>query len=540
MTPNSTNKDAIALPAGLEAPRPSSGTSNDKEFISLSVANSAWLNLLRWTISFPALLGTMLVGAVFIELRGFRVDPDLWWHIRIGQDILHTRHWPTTDSYSFTVFGTPWLAYEWLGDVTIAFVARFGFMALAALLFVLGAAITIGLFYYASLCAKNSKAGFASTTILSIFALGNFTLRPQMFGFLFLIITLIVLEWFRLGRTKALWILPPLFLLWVNAHGSWIIGIGVILLTIAGGLFSFELGSIQGVRWSDNQRIHLELALLGSLAMIPLTPYGTRLCTYPFLIASSIPLALTSVSEWLPMPLNTAWGQAFLLLLVACFLLQAAFHFKFRVQQLALGIGGAVMACLHMRFVLLFVPFFVPILSTMLACWVQPYHREKDKFVLNFVLMAATVLAMVRYFPSTSQLQHSVEAQFPVRAVNFLRNRQVTGPIFNNFAYGGYLMANLPEQKVFIDGREDPYEFEGVMADFLQVSNLRPAAFSVLKFYGIQICILERGEPLAVVLAQLPDWERIYYDDSTVIFERRDSHTLTATPAIPSPSSQLR
>ena len=357
-----------------------------------------------------------------------------------------------------------------------------------------------------------------------------------MFGFLFLVITLIVLEWFRLGRPKALWILPPLFLLWVNAHGSWIIGICVILLTLGSGLFSFELGSIQGVRWSERERIQLELALLGSLAMIPLTPYGTQLCTYPFLTASSIPLGVASVTEWFPMPFNTAWGKAFLLLLVGCFLLHAAFHFKFRAQQWALGIGGAVMACLHMRFVLLFVPFFAPILAIMLARWLQPYHREKDKFILNFVLMAATLFAMVRYFPTPSQLQRSVEAQFPVRAVNFLHSRPVIGPIFHNYAYGGYLIGNLPEYKVFIDGREDLYEFEGVMADFLQVTGLKPAAFPVLKFYGIRVCLLERGEPLAVVLAEHPNWQRIYYDDSSEIFERRDSRLRTFPELPPSPS----
>ena len=512
------------MPGHSQARYSQSGAASAAELPSIAPVLPGWLTVLQATVSFPAMLGAMLVGSVFCILRGFRVDPDLWWHIRIGQDILRTHRWPTTDPYSFTVFGTPWLAYEWLGDVVIGFVARFGLQALAALLILLAVAIIISLYYYASLCAKNSKAGFVSTIILCIFALGNFTLRPQMFGFLFLIITLIILEWFRLGRPKALWILPPLSLLWVNAHGSWIIGICVMVLTLVGGLFSFALGSIEGVRWSFRQRIQLELAILGSLAMIPLTPYGTQLCTYPFLTASSFPLAVNSITEWFPMPFNTAWGKAFLSLLVASFLLHAAFHFKFRAQQWALALGGTVMACLHMRFVLLFVPFFAPILAIMLARWLQPYHPEKDKFILNFALMVAVVFAMVRYFPTASQLQRAVESQFPVRAVNFLRGYPVKGPIFNNFSYGGYLINNLPEQKVFMDGREDLYEFEGVMSDYLQVIEFKPAAFSVLKFYRIRICMLERGEPLAVVLAQLPDWQRIYYDDGTVIFELRDSH----------------
>ena len=73
--------------------------------------------LLQRIFSFPAMLGSVLVGAAFYAGRGFAVDPDLWWHAKNGQNILATHYWPTTDPFSFTVAGTPWLAYEWLGDV---------------------------------------------------------------------------------------------------------------------------------------------------------------------------------------------------------------------------------------------------------------------------------------------------------------------------------------------------------------------------------------------------------------------------------------
>ena len=68
-------------------------------------------------ISFPAMLGTLLLGGIFWSLRQFIVDPDMWWHVKVGQTILATHHWPTVDPYSFTVNGQPWMAYEWLGEV---------------------------------------------------------------------------------------------------------------------------------------------------------------------------------------------------------------------------------------------------------------------------------------------------------------------------------------------------------------------------------------------------------------------------------------
>jgi hypothetical protein len=103
--------------------------------------------------------------------------------------------------------------------------------------------------------------------------------------------------------------------------------------------------------------------------------------------------------------------------------------------------------------------------------------------------------------------------------------------MFNNYGYGGYLVANLPEQKVFIDGRGDLYELGGAFADFLQVARLKPAAFWVLRSYGIRMCLLERDEPLAVVLAEHQDWKRIYSDDKSVIFVRQDPQSNAASNA---------
>ena len=94
-------------------------------------AESRSWRLVRATFSFPAMLGTMLVGAAFVVGRAFDINPDFWWHAKVGETILATHQWPTNDPFSFTAAGRPWLAYEWLGDVLFAGVARLaGFRAL--------------------------------------------------------------------------------------------------------------------------------------------------------------------------------------------------------------------------------------------------------------------------------------------------------------------------------------------------------------------------------------------------------------------------
>jgi hypothetical protein len=130
---------------------------------------------------------------------------------------------------------------------------------------------------------------------------------------------------------------------------------------------------------------------------------------------------------------------------------------------------------------------------------------------------------MVWYFPTGTKIQEIVSRRFPVRAVDYLRNHVVPGPMYNTYGYGGYLIWALPEQKVFIDGRGDLYEVGGAFSDYLEAANLKPAAFAVLRSYKIQSCLLERGEALATVLDNHPGWHQVYSDDVSVLFVRRDA-----------------
>jgi hypothetical protein len=475
--------------------------------------------LLKRIVSFPAMLGTMLVGAVFITGRMFAVDPDLWWHVKVGQSILATHHWPTTDPYSFTVAGTPWMAFEWLGDVLLGSVAlAAGLRGLEALLIVLGSAVLLALYVYATLRSGKCKAGFITAASLYVLATPSFSLRPQMLGYLFLILTLIALELFRQGKSRAIWFLPPLFLVWINAHGSFIVGLGIIFVYWVSGLKAFRLGGIEATCWGAAQRIRLELVFLLCLAVLPVTPYGVRLAVYPFEMAFSQPVNVASVLEWQPMPFNILGGKLFLALLLGFLLLQVAFRFTWRLEELALFLFGTVMACLHVRFLLLFVPLFAPMLSMILVRRLPRYEKEKDKYLLNALLMVGMVAAMVHYFPSGEDLREKVANHFPVRAVEYLRQHPVPGPMFNTYGYGGYLVWS--GQKVFIDGRGDIYEYGGVFSDYMHITGMKPGALAVLGGYHVGSCLLDRDEPMSTLLSASPDWKKIYSDNVSALFVR--------------------
>ncbi len=476
--------------------------------------------LLQRAISFPAMLGVLLVGAVFGTVRSFNVDPDLWWHIKTGELILSTHRWATTDPYSYTAKGMPWMSCEWLGDVIFATVYRLGGLrGLEALLVVLASAVILALYAFATLRSGNSKAGFVAAAVLLTLANASFNLRPQMMGYLFLILTLIALERFRQGKQRALWILPVLFMIWINSHGSWIIGLGVVALYIACGLVSFQMGSLEAQRWNTSERLRLETVFMLSLAAIVVTPYGVRLASYPFAVASSYPIAIANILEWQVMPFNIVGGKIFLGLVLGFFLAQMAFRFSWRIYEILLFVFSTAMACIHVRFVLLFVPFFAPLFVTVLARWVPTYERSKDKYLLNLALMAGIVIAMVHYFPSRTDMAKRVADQFPVHALEYIRQHPVPGPMFNSYGFGGYMI--LSGYKTFIDGRGELFEEVGVFGDYVHITMLKPGAMKVLSGYEIQSCLMERDEPFSTVLASLPDWQKVYSDNVSALYVKR-------------------
>ena len=488
--------------------------------------------LLRCAVSFPAMLGMSLVGAVFGVVQPFHVDPDLWWHIKTGELILSTHRWLTTDPYSYTARGMPWMSCEWFGDVIFAAVYRIGGLrGLEALLVVLAGAVILALYAFATLRCGNSKAAFVAAIVLLTLANASFNLRPQMLGYLFLILTLIALERFRQGKQRAVWGLPVLFMIWINSHGSWIIGLGVVALYIACGLVSFQMGSLEMQRWSTSERLRLEAVLMLSLAAITITPYGVRLAAYPFAVASSYPVAIANILEWQVMPFNLIGGKIFLALVLGFLLMQMALRSSWRMYEMLLFFFGTAMACIHVRFLLLFVPFFAPVFVTALARWVPGYEQSKDKYLLNFALIAGIFVAMVHYFPSKSGMEKKVADQFPVHALEYIRQHPVPGPMFNSYGFGGYMI--LSGYKTFIDGRGELFEEVGVFGDYMHITMLKPGAMKVLGAYGIQSCLMERDEPFATVLASLPDWQKVYSDNVSALYVKRDADFTTVVAAEP-------
>ena len=489
--------------------------------------------ILQKCFSFPVLMATALVGANFEIEKSLRLDPDTWWHMKYGDMILHSGHWPTVDTWSFTVHGMPRVAYEWGGEVLTALAYRVGGLrGMDLLLYALTSVILLQIYYFAWLRCRNSTAAFAAAVLTLPIAGLCFTLRPQLIGYIFLLITLILLERFRLGEQKTLWVLPPVFLLWVNTHGSFTLGFMVLGLYWLSGLVNFNSGGLYAVRWRPEQRLHMEVVGLLSVAVLPLSPYGTRLAAVPFEVATSLPLNFADISEWQPLNAGMWEAKLLLVLLFAFIVAQVAFRLRYRLEELALFVLVTYLAFVHFRFVILYAIILTPLAASILARWAPPYDPGIDKYALNAILIFIALGAIVWFFPSRSALHKSVAKEYPVQAVRYLDQHPIPGHMFNEYFFGGYMVWTLaPQHQVFIDGRGDVYERAGVFSAYMDVIDIKPDALAVLQSYQINSCLIYQNAPLATLLAASPNWKRIYKDRLSAIFvrEHTGTHALNGT-----------
>jgi hypothetical protein len=438
----------------------------------------------------------------------------------IGESILKTQSWPHADIYSFTAAGVHWIAYEWLGQVPMGLAWNLaGIRGLAALLIFWVVLLMLLLYSFAYLRTGNCKAA-AGAAALCLTVLGSsLTLRPQLPGYCFLLLTLIALELALRGRTWVLGLLPPLFILWVNTHSSFVLGFLVIGIYAFEGLFDFDRRWVRAMRWPRALRKKVGWAVFASEAVLFLTPYGGRIAAYPLDYMLHQKLNIRSNTEWLSvLQVPSAAAHAYLVLLgmfiAANFFLRPI---AYPLRDAVFLAGVSVEAFMHVRILAIFAVAFAPAAAAVLARVIPPYEPSKDKPALNAVLIAGVLTVCVAAFPSRTRFRQLLENNFPVGTVAYLESHPTLRRIFNRGEWGGYLMhAGLP---VFLNGQLDIFEYSGALADYLRILKPEPHAEQLLKKYAIQACLLRTQTPLVEFLEHRSAWHVVASDRVSVLIE---------------------
>jgi hypothetical protein len=448
-------------------------------------------------------------------------DPDMWWHLKTGQVIWSTGSIPNLYPFSYTAGNQPLVPQEWLSQVSIYISYLLGGYAGLMLWMVLfTVAILVAGYLYCSVYSGSAKAGFAGALVLWFFSTSGLAVRPQMIGYLLLIVELLFIH---LGRTRSpgwFFALPPLFALWVNCHGSFFLGLIIGGVLLACSFCGFQAGLIVALRWPQRTRRMFGSALALSVPALWINPLGTAQVAYPLDTLFRQPVTLNAVAEWQPLQFPEARAIGLVAVLVGIVLLVAVCRTNLMLSELGLLAIGTWLAEDHRRLAFVFGILAAPIFARLTADALGRYDPAKDRPLLNGAVLAVCLLICVKAFPSRMELARQVEIQSPVQAVQYIKTQHLTGNMLNEFVFGGYLIWAAPHHPVFIDGRNDIYEWSGVLRQFARWATLQEDPNLLLNRYNIAFCLLARQSPMARVLPLLPGWKEVYADDVAVIFRR--------------------
>ncbi len=478
-------------------------------------------HLFRRTFSFPAMLACLLAMLATLTVRSRFNDTDTWWQLKTGEIIWNTHTVPTTDLFSYTTNHHAWVPHEWLSQLLIYGAYRWGgYSGLMLWLCFFSAALLVAGYTLCSLYSGNSKTAFIGALIIWLFSTTVLSIRPQLLGYLLLVFELILVQ---LGRTRdPRWFfgLLPLFALWVNCHGSFFLGLLVLGVFLFSSFFDLRLGLLVSSRWDLRRRRTLVWAFLLSAAALFLNPVGVKQILYPLNTLLRQRIVVSQITEWRPLQFTDPRGAALLAILGCIFLLVIVRRAELLWHELLMLIIGTILGINHQRLAVVFGLLAAPIVSRLISTTWDSYSAEKDHPVPNAVLITLAIATVIMTFPSHQDLEKQVADGNPVKAVEFIKTRHLSGHMLNAFNYGGYLIWALPEQPVFLDGRADVYEWSGVLDEFAKWATLQSDPNALLNKYDVNFCILERGSLSANVMPLLPNWKVVYFDDVSVIFVR--------------------
>ena len=477
------------------------------------------LRLGRWITSFPGMLVSILVAKVFWTCRDRIADPDMWWHLKNAQYLLNTGHFPSVDHYSFTAAGSPWLNHEWLSELFYYWTYQaFGLHGIFLLFTAVLVVIMVTLFHLALRDSGEPFAAGIATIGGGLMAMVGFSPRTQLFGWLCFLGIYAILLRLRAGRRAPLWLIPILFCLWINVHGSWALGLAVYGIVLGCGLVHRDIGRLAAAPWSRSDRRRLLLTGAASVAALTITPFGYRLLAYPFDMAFRQNVNVANVGEWTSVDFNDPRGHQILVILAVIVFMAFAGRRRWRLDEAVLTAFVLFCGLSHIRF-LLFAGIVLPPLLAGQFGRISSYDPRHERRAINTLFVAAAVAFVFFGFPGNRMLDEQIAAFFPVDSIAYLQTHPQPGRLFNSYEMGGYLEWHLPGVPVFIDSRTDIFEYKGVLQDYLSITGVRQSQ-ELLDHYGVKTVLYSKDTPLVYVLTSNGHWQQVYEGVHSVVLRR--------------------
>ena len=482
-----------------------------------------------WGLNQRRLLVWIIVLVIFAIDFVRPTDIDLWWHLKTGELIAQTGTVPLVDPFSYTALGRPWVAHEWLWELGLFTVNRLGGYRLAVVASGLIVTLTYVLLY--RLLRQLGVNELVSTSVVVwavALAVPSIGVRPRELSFLFLAFYLSQLWIYRLGTVGNLWSLPIVMAVWVNVHGLFIFGLALLVLFGVGDVLSWLFTRGKPPR-------HLALVGVATFAVTALNPQGPKMLLYPvgYFLGSDNP-SFNTVSEFQSPSFHDPFYLVFAVGLLLLMVLGVSRNRLVDGNTLPVLVF-ALLALVSERNAPNFALIAAPVLATNLRdrfVWardLRPLRTSGPKVALNWVLLVGLLGIGAWYSRSANGAQRvqlgltPLTAGLPVEGARYIEQQQLSGPVFNNQGWGGYLIYKWypdPARRVFIDGRVDMYG-KTIVDDYLDVAGIRPGWRKPLDTYGVQTVLTEKDSPLSTLLLADGGWERVFHGDVEDVFARR-------------------
>lgn len=487
--------------------------------MSLSFANSIAMQgraraLVPLCVGAGAYLFFLYVGDTLLQ------DSDSFWQIKVGQWILDHGAVPTTDFYSFTRTGAPWISTSWLSQVLLAFSHAQWDWAGPVILTAMATALTAAIFVYLLDAQIEAPRAVLFAMLALLLSLHHVLARPHILALPVMVAWAGLLMAAADRRRAPSWYWLPLMALWANLHGGFVLGLALI------GPISLE--AVEHAEKGQRLRLFMRWVLFGIGAVIAscCTPYGWKTLLGATNILSLGEL-LSLIFEW--MPANFATFTSFEGALLGLIAFGYYRGLVLSAPRIFLILFLTWSALTHVRSIEAFA-FLVPlVLAKPLGELVprpQPDSTGTDRWPAHYVTALGALMIVAAGWTSTSlYMRHHrftfTMTQTPVAAVDLLEQRKVQR-IFNAYQFGGYLISrDIP---VYVDGRAELYGEKFVMDFFKATEGKKPELLPrLLDEYKIDATLLVADAPGPQILDQLTGWKRIYADDIAVIHVRDDS-----------------
>ena len=505
-----------------------------------------------------AILG--LAALTYALLAGLRTvsDTDLGWQLATGRWVIQHHQVPSTEVFSYTGQGQPWIYPVGSGLLFYATYLLGGY----GLLSWLGAAACIGT---TSLLLRRGSGLSAALAILAVPPIALRTApRADMFTVV-LFATYLTLLWQQHETGHArLWLLPVLMAAWVNLHLGFVAGLALTAVYVS--VESLEMVWSGESREAALERLRRSFPwLIATVAATLINPWGWGIYRALFRQESAMATHAQTIVEWMPARLNWASvsgalalrdpGGAFTLLLCVAIIAAAVAMAGRQLGAAALLIGASALAIRHNRFQALFSVVVVIIAGTVLTPALTALReRIGDSRISSMLAVtAASLLVLLACLRSADLVTNraylgspdlaSLGASFgtglnwwfPENAAAFIEREKIPGQIFNSYNEGGYITWRLgPKYGDYIDGRAIPFGEELFLRNVVLMGTPpdSPQWQREAERYDINAIIVPLGRYQALgqfpVLRQFCDgeiWRPVYLDEVSAVFLRRRPET---------------